>query len=174
MTSFFGSNDRGQVAVVITVVTIAIAAILGVLVFGQVFDSVPASDSTTIENESFSGTFDATSDTFEYTVTEPTDGNYEAYLDDETVRNSTDVVLNESVDYEWYTSNNTIVVENTTSTRSGTTSSTESLNITYTFTEKPTGSYSLLSGFGDAMNLLPVVMIVLVASLVIGVVQRFG
>lgn len=29
-------------------------------------------------------------------------------------------------------------------------------------------------GFGDAMNLIPVVLIVLVASLVIGVVQRFG
>ena len=29
-------------------------------------------------------------------------------------------------------------------------------------------------GFGDAMQLVPVVLIVLVASLVIGVVQRFG
>lgn len=33
---------------------------------------------------------------------------------------------------------------------------------------------SVTDGFGDAMQLVPVVLIVLVASLVIGVVQRFG
>jgi len=33
---------------------------------------------------------------------------------------------------------------------------------------------NVTSGFGDAMQLVPVVLIVLVASLVIGVVQRFG
>jgi len=35
-------------------------------------------------------------------------------------------------------------------------------------------SDSVTSGFGDAMNLVPVVLIVLIASLVIAVVQRFG
>jgi hypothetical protein len=33
---------------------------------------------------------------------------------------------------------------------------------------------NVTGGFGDAMQLVPVVLIVLVASLVIGVVQRFG
>jgi hypothetical protein len=33
---------------------------------------------------------------------------------------------------------------------------------------------NVTTGFGDAMQLVPVVLIVLVASLVIGVVQRFG
>lgn len=33
---------------------------------------------------------------------------------------------------------------------------------------------NVTSGFGDAMQLVPVVLIVLVASLVIAVVQRFG
>ena len=33
---------------------------------------------------------------------------------------------------------------------------------------------NVTDGFGDAMQLVPVVLIVLVASLVIGVVQRFG
>lgn len=33
---------------------------------------------------------------------------------------------------------------------------------------------NVTEGFGDAMQLVPVVLIVLVASLVIGVVQRFG
>lgn len=35
-------------------------------------------------------------------------------------------------------------------------------------------SQDVTGGFGDAMTLVPVVLIVLVASLVIGVVQRFG
>lgn len=35
-------------------------------------------------------------------------------------------------------------------------------------------SESVTGGFGDAMSLVPVVLIVLVASLVIAVVQRFG
>jgi len=35
-------------------------------------------------------------------------------------------------------------------------------------------SKQVTSGFGSAMNLVPVVLIVLVASLVIAVVQRFG
>lgn len=35
-------------------------------------------------------------------------------------------------------------------------------------------SQQVTSGFGNAMQLVPVVLIILVASLVIGVVQRFG
>lgn len=41
-------------------------------------------------------------------------------------------------------------------------------------TELENATVSTADGFGDAMNLIPVVLIVLVASLVIGVVQRFG
>lgn len=45
---------------------------------------------------------------------------------------------------------------------------------TPTNTELANAQSNVTGGFGDAMNLVPVVLIVLVASLVIGVVQRFG
>ena len=41
-------------------------------------------------------------------------------------------------------------------------------------TELENSTVQVTDGFGDAMQLIPVVLIVLVASLVIGVVQRFG
>jgi len=41
-------------------------------------------------------------------------------------------------------------------------------------TQLENSTVSVTEGFGDAMQLVPVVLIVLVASLVIGVVQRFG
>lgn len=41
-------------------------------------------------------------------------------------------------------------------------------------TELENSSSSVTDGFGDAMALVPVILIVLVASLVIAVVQRFG
>ncbi len=41
-------------------------------------------------------------------------------------------------------------------------------------TQLENSTVSVTDGFGDAMQLVPVVLIVLVASLVIGVVQRFG
>jgi len=41
-------------------------------------------------------------------------------------------------------------------------------------TELANAQSNVTGGFGDAMQLVPVVLIVLVASLVIGVVQRFG
>lgn len=41
-------------------------------------------------------------------------------------------------------------------------------------TDLENSTVSVTDGFGDAMDLMPVVLIVLVASLVIGVVQRFG
>jgi len=41
-------------------------------------------------------------------------------------------------------------------------------------TELENSTVQVTDGFGDAMQLVPVVLIVLVASLVIGVVQRFG
>jgi len=41
-------------------------------------------------------------------------------------------------------------------------------------TELENATVDVTGGFGDAMQLVPVVLIVLVASLVIGVVQRFG
>jgi hypothetical protein len=41
-------------------------------------------------------------------------------------------------------------------------------------TELSNAKTNVTGGFGDAMQLVPVVLIVLVASLVIGVVQRFG
>jgi len=41
-------------------------------------------------------------------------------------------------------------------------------------TELENSTENVTGGFGDAMNLVPVVLIVLVASLVIAVVQRFG
>lgn len=43
-----------------------------------------------------------------------------------------------------------------------------------TNTDLANADSNVTSGFGDAMQLVPVVLIVLVASLVIGVVQRFG
>jgi len=41
-------------------------------------------------------------------------------------------------------------------------------------TQLENSTVSVTDGFGNAMQLVPVVLIVLVASLVIGVVQRFG
>jgi len=41
-------------------------------------------------------------------------------------------------------------------------------------TELANAQDNVTGGFGDAMQLVPVVLIVLIASLVIGVVQRFG
>jgi len=41
-------------------------------------------------------------------------------------------------------------------------------------TQLENSSEDVTGGFGSAMNLIPVVLIVLVASLVIAVVQRFG
>lgn len=80
------ADDRGQVATVIAVVTIGIVAIIGILIYSQVNDSLPAPTNTDLNNAK---------------------GN-------------------------------------------------------------------VTTGFGDAMELVPVVLIVLVASLVIGVVQQFG
>lgn len=87
------SRDRGQIGTVITVVTIGIVAIIGILIFGQVLDATfPDLEDTARENQT--------------------------------------------------------QLENTSEDVSG--------------------------GFGSAMNLVPIVLIVLVASLVIAVVQRFG
>lgn len=80
------SRDRGQVGTVITVVTIGIVAIIGILIYSQVDQSLPAPDNDELQNSS--------------------DG--------------------------------------------------------------------VTEGFGNAMQLVPIVLIVLVASLVIAVVQRFG
>jgi len=86
-------DARGQVGTVITVVTIGIVAIIGILIYAQVEQSVfPDLDTTDAANQT--------------------------------------------------------QLENTSEDVSG--------------------------GFGDAMQLVPVVLIVLVASLVIAVVQRFG
>lgn len=41
-------------------------------------------------------------------------------------------------------------------------------------TQLENSTVDVTEGFGDAMQLVPVVLIVIVASLVIGVVQRFG
>jgi hypothetical protein len=41
-------------------------------------------------------------------------------------------------------------------------------------TQLENSTVSVTDGFGNAMQLVPVVLIVIVASLVIGVVQRFG
>ena len=79
-------QDRGQVGTVIAVVTIGIVAIIGILIYSQVNNSLPTPENTELANAQ--------------------------------------------------------------------------TNVT--------------GGFGDAMQLVPVVLIVLVASLVIGVVQRFG
>jgi hypothetical protein len=85
-------RNRGQVGTVIAVVTIGIVAIIGVLIYSQVLDSVGDPSGTAAENRT--------------------------NLENSTVQ--------------------------------------------------------VTDGFGDAMQLVPVVLIVLVASLVIGVVQRFG
>lgn len=79
-------DARGQVGTVISVVTIGIVAIIGILIYGQVNSSLPAPENSDLNNS----------------------------------------------------------------------------------------SESVTEGFGSAMNLVPVVLIVLVASLVIMVVQRFG
>jgi len=80
------SQDRGQVGTVIAVVTIGIVAIIGILIYSQVNNSLPTPSNTELAN----------------------------------------------------------------------------------------AQSNVTGGFGDAMQLVPVVLIVLVASLVIGVVQQFG
>lgn len=79
-------DERGQVGTIITVVTIGVVAIIGILIYAQVDGSLPAPENSDLNNS----------------------------------------------------------------------------------------SEDVTTGFGDAMQLVPVVLIVLVASLVIAVVQRFG
>jgi len=142
------------------VVTVAVMLLVGVFVVASVFGSIPATATTVVTGESI---------TIDYDNTTTVDETYgESYYDNETITyNGT--TLTEGTDYEWYPSNQSVKWYSTTDTDDGATA-----EIDYAFDHKPDMARNSIGTIGSAFTLGAVSIIVLVASLILGLVGGFG
>lgn len=128
-------------------------------------------DDFTVTNESFTVNFSTTTaDNFNYTVNK--EGDAASFDDDEVVRNATDATVTEGTDYEWFTSNGTLRIFNTSAWTTG-----DGGNITYNGTDRSTdfgdAKNNLSSGYADAMSLTDIVFLVLMFSVILGALLVF-
>lgn len=143
------------------VVTLAILLIVGVYLVGAVYGSVPASETTTVTNESV---------TINYSTSIQVSETYgETYFDNETVYNSSGAELTEGTDYEWYPDNQSLRFYSTTSTTEG-----NEANVTYSFDAKPGMARSAIGPISSSFALGAVAVIVAVAALILALVSGFG
>jgi hypothetical protein len=135
--------------------------IVGIYVVSSIYGTMPAMATTAVANESIS---------VDYGNWTQVDNSYgEHYYDNESVYNSNGQVLVEGTDYEWSPSNQSVKFYNTTDTSDGATGS-----IDYAFDHKPDTARNAVGTIGQGFVLGAVAVIVLVASLILGLIGGLG
>ncbi|MBP1987238.1 hypothetical protein [Halolamina salifodinae] len=142
------------------VVTVAVMLLVGVFVVASIFSTLPATSVVAVSGES------VTIDYGNTTTVDDTTG--ESYYDNETITYS-GANLTEGTDYEWYPSNQSVRWYNSTNTDDGATA-----EIDYAYDAKPEMARNSIGTIGSAFTLGAVAIIVLVASLILGLVGGFG
>lgn len=172
-------SDRGQVGLDEMILLVVGAVVLGaaivvtllmITVSGAFADAQPT-ENFFVENESI--TQDVPGSTSVSVAGEPTT---RGFADDETVRNSSDVILNEGTDYEWHTNNGTVQWFSTANTTDA-----ASATITYNYTAPSEAAQGIIGAgitsyevFGQSLLIIPVIVVVtlllggLVGALMLG------
>lgn len=172
--------DRGQtgnldlLAVLLTVIMAGVTGYVGLSVMDTTEQTadVDTADDQTVVNESFSLTFNVGDERKFYTVSAA--GDVESADDDEVVYNvsSDDSELTESTDYEWFPSNVTVRIDNTSATQDGSSNASGDYLITYNYTDLGSdfgnSSDDLTSGldsfFGNLGTVFTVIVLVVILS----------
>lgn len=160
-----GGGETRQTETIIGGIVIAAALLVGFFVIDSLADSTPATETTTVDNESV-GTVTFTGDTFFYTVSANDTDAEEGFLDNEEVYNAT-AQLTEATDYEWFPANGTVRIDNTTAVDNSSTN----VTITYTYNSHMDGFEETLNRIGDAMLIGGVIIIVLFAAIILRVLR---
>lgn len=168
-TVTIGGGESHQTETVIAGIIIAAALLVGFFVVDAVDDATPATQTTTVTNETFTMTF--TSNTTFYTVSKNGTDEEHGFLDNEAVYNSTSGTIQqlsegESAEYEWYPANGTVKVFNTSAVANGT-----DAQITYSYNSHMNGYESTLDRIGDGLLIGGVVIIVLFAAVILRVLR---
>ena len=143
------------------VITVAVMLLVGIFVVSSIYGTMPAMSTTAVANESVSVDYG------NWTQVDQTYG--EQYYGNETVYSSTGQVLVEGTDYEWSPSNQSVTFYDTNSTTAGATGS-----ISYAFDHKPDTARNAVGTIGQSFVLGGTAVIVLVASLLLGLIGGFG
>lgn len=166
-----GQTGDRLVNVMLIIVIAAAIGFVGTDVNAEIADSADVGlegDDFTVTNETF--TVDFSSEPFDYQVNKV--GDAASFDDDEVVFNASDAEATEGTDYEWFTSNGTLRVKNTSAWSDG-----DSGKITYNGTHKSTNfgdaKNNLSGGYASAMGLSDIAFLVLMFSVILGALLAF-
>jgi len=168
-TVSIGGGQSHQTQTIIAGIIIAATLLVGFFVVDAIADSVPATETDSVINESV-GTvvFESQSDSYFYTVNENGSDEVGSFQDDESVFNTnSDTQLTEGTDYEWFPDNGTLRVDNTSAVGDNT----DDTVITYSWTTQMGGFHQTLNRIGDGLLIGGVVIIVLFAAVILRVLR---
>lgn len=172
-TVSIGGGETRQTETVIAGIVIGAALLLGFFVVDSLADATPATEESTVTNETFTATFNNGENHAFYTVAEEGSEDEEGFQDNEQVFNTSqdEVQLTEGTDYEWFPANGTVKLLNTSANQDAGGDPNGSYAITYTFDTHMDGFEETLNRIGDGLLIGGVVIIVVFAAVILRVLR---